>query len=214
MAHSLRTEAAPSPASETPDLAPEDRVSEIRPISTPMVRIAALELINESRAPWKAEDFARWCRRRLIETGLLPVTSRWLWVWEPGAPRVALPTQEEPLDRRTAAAARQVLELGRGAAVSALRGWVESPRQEVWISAARRAGRVRRDSAMGEWYPVLGEGQTLSQWVLALVASDLLDRRAYYEERLSVCDVCGSLAFRRGGPRTRCPSHQDEPEGV
>ena len=51
-----------------------------------------------------------------------------------------------------------------------------------------------RDGA-ASWEPRLGEGQTLSDWILALFAADAMADREAYDTHLAICDECSFVTF-------------------
>jgi hypothetical protein len=137
-----------------------------------------------------------WIERNLIQVGYAPRPFR---MQEPlfGA----LPTdiscsaflpETPPPDETTA-----ILVRARARVVGKLRGLMQSPPDDRFLSAAIFAGRVRRilvDNAM-VWVPRPRAHDILSDVILSLFVADILGRREFYAQNLCICDSCGRVRF-------------------
>ncbi|MFT3764187.1 MAG: hypothetical protein QM820_01500 [Minicystis sp.] len=154
-------------------------------------------------------DLVTWMRGHLVEPGLMPMPGS---VHEPGvgavpiseAPNHAWATSHEQRAARIVATARVRVAVMLG-------GLVARPLDDRFLAAAIFAGRVTRMNTEDgrAWLPSPKEGDRLSDIVLACFAADALDHRDEYDDRLSVCEVCGRIGFARDTVlRTRCAQHE------
>lgn len=208
----------PSTASTPPSAVPTSAVVARTSPRVPThldARDAALEFMDGALGGWDGHQFVDWCRRRLLGRGLLsmadPISGRLATV-EEGAGRVVIPTSPyADIDPIYLPYARRLVEVARGRVVSALSGFLRSPLDDRFVSAAIYAGRVRRVRAGDAvtWQPSLREGEPVSHWVLALFAVDALGAREDYDQKLSLCESCGAVSFAPDRQRRRCPAHLD-----
>jgi hypothetical protein len=137
-----------------------------------------------------------WTERHLVTPGYMPRAFR---IQEPlfGA----LPTdkscadllpEEPPTDETTA-----ILVRARARVIGKLRGLLESPPDDRFLSAAIFAGRVRR-ILVGQtmtWVPRPRTHDPLSEIITSLFVADILGRREFYAQNLCICDGCGRVRF-------------------
>jgi hypothetical protein len=104
---------------------------------------------------------------------------------------------------------RTILTEARGRVVAELAGWNRDPASDLFLHALAHAGALRRTST-GRWSPTASARMRLSDLVLALFATDILDRRETYVLRLCVCKTCGRISFDPAlGERSGCAEHPD-----
>ena len=100
-----------------------------------------------------------------------------------------------------------ILVRTRARVVGHLRGLLQSPVDDRFLSAAIFAGRVRR-VVVGDtmqWVPRPRSHDILSDIVTSLFVSDILGRREFYAQNLCICDTCGRVRFDPEPPqRTKC----------
>ena len=176
-------------------------------------REAALSFVEGTRGGWRASDLVSWCRTCLLEPGYLTpwnASSGRLLVTE-GAARLEIPIaashgEELALD---VPSTKWMLSTARERVLAGLGQLMTTPPDDRFVRAAVYTGRVRRvsDGRTSSWRPVLGEGELLSYWVLALFAADALAHREVYDELLGICEVCGAVSLRVSSQRRRCAQH-------
>ena len=175
-------------------------------------RDAALAFVEGTRGAWRASDLVAWCRTHLLEPGYLTLWnagSGRLLITE-GAARLEVPIEaggsELSLD---VPSTKWMLATARDRVIAGLGQLLTIPADDRFVRAAVYTGRVRRvsDGRASSWRPVLGEGELLSYWVLALFAADALAHREVYDELLGICEVCGAVSLRVSSQRRRCPQH-------
>lgn len=175
-------------------------------------RDAALAFVEGTRSSWRAADLVAWCRAELLDPG-------YLTPWDASKGRLLITEGAARLDVPTTAAASNValdvpstkwmLATARDRVLAGLSQLMATPGDDRFVRAAVYTGRVRRvsDGRAASWRPVLGEGELLSTWVLALFAADALAHREVYDELLGICEVCGAVSLRVSTQRRRCPQH-------
>jgi hypothetical protein len=143
------------------------------------------------------DDLRSWLDRHLVQPGILMV--RPIRLQEPlfGA----LPSDVNcsaylpdapPVDETTA-----MLVRARARVVGKLRGLLQTPADDRFLSAAIFAGRVRRilvDNSMA-WVPRPRPHDILSDIITSLFVADILGRREFYAQNLCICDTCGRVRF-------------------
>lgn len=102
-----------------------------------------------------------------------------------------------------------IAEAARQTIVKTMRGLLQKPQNDGFVTKAIYQGRVQRSERdKGKWTPVVGAGDALSDVLLALFVADILAYRDSYDARLSVCDECGRITFvERRGVRFGCSEH-------
>jgi len=142
------------------------------------------------------DELRPWIERNLIQPGYVPRAYR---LQEPlfGA----LPSdvacssflpETPPPDETTA-----ILVRARARVVGKLRGLLQTPPDDRFLSAAIFAGMVRRilvEHSMA-WVPRPRPHDILSDVIVCLFVSDILSRREFYSQNLCICDSCGRVRF-------------------
>ena len=181
--------------------------------------VAALAFTEGARGGWLASDLAAWVREHVAGRGFLRVRrgAACVALEEPGYGRIVVPLAVSgPVARqRTDPDATTIVRGARDRVVASLGGMLRSPPDDRFLHGAIYTGRVerlRRGRESG-WTPALDDGGALSQWVLALFATDALTSRELYETDLCVCERCGAIGFGwRTRSRSRCPAHDGPTE--
>jgi hypothetical protein len=178
------------------------------PMSQPSdALVAALTFLDGVAGKRMGRDELRsWIDRNLVQSGYMARPWR---IQEPlfGAlPNDKLCSAflpEVPPTDETAA----VLVRTRARVVGHLRGLLQTPSDDRFLSAAIFAGRVRR-VVVGEtmqWVPRPRSHDILSDIVTSLFVSDILGRREFYAQNLCICDTCGRVRFEMEPPqRNKC----------
>jgi hypothetical protein len=81
------------------------------------------------------------------------------------------------------------------------------------VERSMYSGRVARVALPGRqrcWAPQLREGEVLSEWVLALLTSDLWNHPEAYEFGLEACAICGNVRLDASARMDRCTAHLGE----
>lgn len=155
-------------------------------------RAIALDFVNGA-ARWEHRELALLCAS-LHASGLLGLDpgAVSVQVREPG--HAALSVDLLPGEPR--AAGREdpapLLRAARGRVLAVLRAFLDKQQDDRFVHAALFASRVERLTVRGatRWAPRLAEGQALSDWVLALLAADVLEDREGLVARLAICSDC------------------------
>ncbi len=184
------------------------RAASLGPVSQSSDPLAAALTFLEGVASKQMcrEDLRSWLDRNLVQPGFMARPQR---IQEPlfGA----LPSDkhcsaflpEVPPHDETAA----ILVRTRARVVGHLRGLLQTPVDDRFLSAAIFAGRVRR-VVIGEtmqWVPRPRSHDILSDIVMSLFVSDILGRREFYAQNLCICDTCGRVRFDPDPPqRNKC----------
>lgn len=176
-------------------------------------REAALAFVEGTRSSWRAADLVAWCRTHLLGAGYLtpwnPTSGR-LLVTE-GSARLEIPTTSPGAATMglDIPSTKWMLTTAREKVLAGLGQLLAVPADDRFVRAAVYTGRARRvtEGRTAMWRPVLGEGELLSNWVLALFAADALSHREVYDELLGICEVCGAVSLRLAPQRRRCTQH-------
>jgi hypothetical protein len=119
-----------------------------------------------------------------------------------------------------------LLSVARNTVLATLRGFIDKPSDDRFVTAALFSGRVRRahgpspragnpGGSVSRWIPRPDPDGPLSALVLSLFVVDMLTHREVYDRALCVCDVCGRVSFREGVPRRlACPVHGARPSSI
>jgi hypothetical protein len=100
----------------------------------------------------------------------------------------------------------KLLAMSRWRVVVTLRGLVAQPCDDRFLQAAIFGERVRRHHAT--WIASPRDTDLLSDVVLALFAVDILCDRAFHDQNLCVCDVCGRISYNPAvTTRSGCSDH-------
>ena len=176
---------------------------------------AALAFLEGVRRGWEPSHIAAWIRSRLVRVG-------YLRPWDPASGQVAVGEERTRAQVPTSAtdvlgddAARELEAIAitaRRTVLATLSGLIASPVDDRFLSAVIYTGRVTRvrtSEGQAAWEPSLREGENLSQWLLALLAADILTRRDTYDRTMCLCEKCGAVELREGGSRRLCSEHAD-----
>ncbi|MDC3955892.1 hypothetical protein [Polyangium jinanense] len=152
------------------------------------------------------EELRSWIDRNLVHTGYMARPWRIqepLFGALPADKHCSAFLPEIPPTDETAA----ILVRTRARVVGYLRGLLQSPVDDRFLSAAIFAGRVRRvvvgDSM--QWVPRPRSHDILSDIVMSLFVSDILGQREFYAQNLCICDTCGRVRFDPEPPqRDKC----------
>ena len=174
------------------------RIGSSPPPSQPSDTLAAALSFLEGIASGRLcrDDLSAWIMRHLVTPGYMPRSFR---IQEPlfGA----LPSDKScadllpespPTDETTA-----ILVRARARILGKLRGLLENPPDDRFLSAAIFAGRVRR-VLVGQtmtWIPRPRSHDPLSEVVTSLFVADVLCRREFYAQNLCICASCGRVRF-------------------
>jgi len=175
--------------------------------------VAARAFLDATQAPdWTNRGLHDWFDRHLVSVGWMPLP---IAVFEPGAGAIPLhgAGAEEPNRRHST-----LLSAARTEVVTTLRGLIATPIDDRFLATAIFAGRVQRRRVAGatEWTPHPEPSAPLSAVVLSLLVADILGNRLFYEEQLSICDVCARVGFEEGAAarRDRCATHASPTSGI
>ena len=176
--------------------------------------LAGLAFLEGSRNHhWGVEGLRDWFDEHLVKTGAMmpPVV-----VTELSAGTVALHgssshglASQSNLPRILIAARIRVL--------TGLRGLLETPTDDRFLTAAIFTGRVRRLRSAGttRWVVRPEPTATLSGTVLGLLAVDVLSNREIYDRSFCLCEVCERVTFQQSPrSRTSCPEHLPSSSGM
>jgi hypothetical protein len=170
---------------------------------------------------WGISGLRSWFEDHLVKPGFMrPPTA----VHEPPVGELVLWSQGAAVSGAHASPA-VLLAKARATVLAALRGFLQVPCDDRFVTAALFSGRVQRASApppsgtvarvgnaASRWVPRHAPGAPLSAIVLGIFAVDVLTNREAWERSLCICDVCGRLTFREGEMRRRtCPAHLPPP---
>ncbi|MDI1476459.1 hypothetical protein QHF84_07615 [Polyangium sp. y55x31] len=177
---SVRRFATPSPASQ--------------PSSPLAAALSFLEGVASHRMC--KEELRAWIDRNLVHTGTMP--HPWhlhepLFGALPSDKHCSIFLPEVPPSDETDA----ILVRARARVVGHLRGLIQTPSDDRFLSAAIFTGRVRR-ALVGDtmqWVARPRSYDGLSDIVTCLFVTDILGRRDFYESNLCVCDTCGRVRF-------------------
>jgi hypothetical protein len=96
--------------------------------------------------------------------------------------------------------------MSRWRVIVTLRGLLSQPADDRFLQAAIFAERVRRDHS--RWIAQPHDTDSLSDTVLSLFAVDILSQRAFHEQNMCVCDVCGRISYNPvTTTRSGCSEH-------
>lgn len=194
--------------------APSSRGSGVRravspgPLSQPSDALAAALTFLEGVASRRMcrEELRSWIDRNLVQPGYMARPWRIqepLFGALPNDKHCSAFLPEVPPTDETAA----ILVRTRARVVGHLRGLLQTPVDDRFLSAAIFAGRVRR-VVVGDtmqWVPRPRSHDILSDIVTSLFVSDILGRREYYAQTLCICDTCGRVRFEIEPPqRNKC----------
>jgi len=163
-------------------------------------RVVGVRFVNEAARSWGEEELVDTCRA-LLASGYIvprdPLSGRIL-VREGSLAPLTLHTSPWTAKDPTKNDVAPVLRAANFRVVQALRGLKKSPQDDRFLNAAIHGGRVtrvRRTDATMIWQPCMAEGESLSDWILALFAADAMRAREDYDTSLQICDACGFLTF-------------------
>lgn len=154
---------------------------------------------------WTNRGLHEWFDRHLVSAGWMPLP---IAVNEPGAGTIPLhgAGAEVPNPHLL-----ELLAAARAVVITNLRGFLASPVDDRFLAAVIYAGRVRRRRLPSgtEWTPNPEPSAPLSAVVLSILVADILGHREFYEEQLTICDLCARVGFEEGaaGRRRRCAAH-------
>lgn len=107
----------------------------------------------------------------------------------------------------------KLLAMSRWRVVVTLRGLLSQPADDRFLQAAIFADRVRRDRSV--WVAQPRDTDLLSDIVLSLFAVDILTQRAFHEQNLCVCDVCGRISYNPAATtRAGCADHPPKTDSI
>lgn len=184
------------------------RITSARPLLT--AAKAFLDATHEGA--WTNRGLHEWFDRYLVSAGWMPLP---IAVHEPGAGTI-------PLHGAGAEAPNahllELLTTTRGVVVTTLRGLLDAPVDDRFLAAVIYAGRVRRRRLPGgtEWTPNPEPSAPLSAVVLSIFTADILAHREFYEQQLTICDLCARVDFEEGAAerRRRCAAHAHPESGI
>lgn len=175
--------------------------------------VAAKVFLDATHAgDWTNRGLHEWFDRYLVSAGWMPLP---LSVSEPGAGTIPLhgPGADEPSTELA-----RLLSIARAEIVTTLRGLLATPVDDRFLAGVIYAGRVRRRRLPGgtEWTPNPEPTAPLSAVVLSLLAADILVNRDFYEQKLTICDLCSRVVFEEGAAvrRRRCSDHPYPGSGI
>lgn len=186
-------------------------LSSLGPSARPPFVAAKVFLDATFAGDWTNQGLHEWFDRHLVSAGYMPLP---IAVSEPGAGTIPLhgAGAEEQNPRFTA-----LLGAARAEILATLRGLVATPVDDSFLASVIYAGRVRRKRLANgtAWTPNPEPSAPLSAVVLSLLAADILAYRAFYDEQLSICDLCDRVSFEEGAAarRRRCAEHAHPASG-
>jgi hypothetical protein len=176
--------------------------------------MAGLEFLEGSRNHhWGVDGLRDWFDEHLVKTGAMmpPVV-----VTELSAGTVALHGQSSH-GLASQSNLPRILIAARIRVLAGLRGLLETPTDDRFLTAAIFTGRVRRLRSAGatRWVVRPEPTATLSGTVLGLFAVDVLSNREIYDRSFCVCEVCDRVTFQQSARnRTSCPDHLPSSSGL
>jgi len=178
----------------------------------PLLVAAKIFLDATHVGDWTNRGLHEWFDQHLVSAGWMPLP---IAVNEPGAGMI-------PLHGAGAEAPNphllELLAAARAVVVTNLRGLLASPVDDRFLAGVIYAGRVRRRRLPGgtEWTPNPEPSAPLSAVVLSVLVADILAHREFYEEQLTICDLCARVDFEQGaaGRRRRCSDHAQPKSGI
>lgn len=146
----------------------------------------------ESATSFSTRDLLEWFRTYAFVLGR---TSPPAWVTESAVGMLALVPGAKLSGDKIARPddLPKLLAMARWKVIVTLRGLLASPADDRFLQAAIFADRVRR--VKGTWTARPRDIDVLSDVVLSLFAVDVLSHRAFHEQNLCVCDVCGRISY-------------------
>lgn len=160
--------------------------------------IAAMTFLDGVAHHGTAARFLQWWNEDVRPLGCVAAVSS---IRETGHRPIALDGLEE-----VPQALRALLVAARRNVVVALESALRDPRtlSDVLV----QTGLVAPD-AQGGWSPSVGPDRALSDLLLALVVSDMLDRPRLYRDRFALCQRCDRISFQRAlTGRRGCLEHR------
>ena len=172
-------------------------------------RDLSLAFVSGAGGAWQAEDLAEWART-LAHAGFVSHQGGAVVVSEEGGGRIVVPLgADHAVDQLHRVFSLKLAKLARARVVHALTEALD--RDNRFVTAALYAKRVARARLADTltWRPTLTDRDSVSQWVLAMLAVDALTNPDDYEHLLCVCEHCGDASFAaEPHARRRCSRHR------
>lgn len=200
--------------------------------------LAGLSFIEGTASGWMARDLVEWFTTYGSVMGrtappasvmdavvgtIVLTTAPLASAPKPAAPKPAAPSgppsARAPVSARAPASSRpaaekvarieqlpKLLAMSRWRVIVTLRGLLSQPADDRFLQAAIFAERVRRDHS--RWVAQPLDTDLLSDIVLSLFVVDILSQRAFHEQNMCVCDVCGRISYNPSATtRAGCGEH-------